>query len=198
MKKNGTNKRLLQGSLVVGTLVCTVCGFAWASSDAGHGAVHNAWLAIDTWKVLNFGILAVAGFFLAKKPVAEFFSSRAKSIKDEIKALELERADAEKKLAEYQAKFKNLDQESKQIVEEYIKQGEAAKTRILAEAEAQAEKLEDNAKRNIEQEFKSAKAKLQQEIAAKAMEKAEDVIKAAISPDDQDKLVDAYLKKVVA
>ena len=198
MKKVGLNKRLLKGSLVVGTLVCAVCGFAWASSDGGHGAVHNSWLAIDTWKVLNFGILAVGGFFLAKKPVAEFFSSRTKSIEDEIKTLELKRADAEKKLAEYQAKFKNLDQESKQIVEDYIKQGEAAKTRILAEAETQAEKLEDNAKRNIEQEFKSAKAKLQQEIAAKAMEKAEDVIKASISPDDQDKLVDEYLKKVVA
>jgi len=30
------------------------------------------------------------------------------------------------------------------------------------------------------------------------MEKAEEVIKAAISADDQDRLVDQYLKKVVA
>ena len=72
------------------------------------------------------------------------------------------------------------------------------KIRILAEAEAQAEKLEDMAKRNIEQEFKTAKANLQKEIAEKAMEKAEEVIKASISSDDQDKLVDDYLKKVVA
>lgn len=198
MKKNEMIKRLLQGVFLVVSLGFALCGFAWASSEGGHGVVHNAWLSIDTWKVLNFGILAVAGFFLAKKPVAQFFSSRAKSIEDEIKELELKKADAQKKLSEYQAKFKNLDQESKQIVEDYIKQGKEAKARILAEAEAQAGKLEDMAKRNIQQEFKMAKAKLQHEIVEKAMEKAEEVIKASISSDDQDQLVDEYLKKVVA
>ncbi|MBU1342965.1 MAG: ATP synthase F0 subunit B [Proteobacteria bacterium] len=198
MKKQGRKKELLQGALLIVTFVFAVCGFAWASSEGGQGEVHNAWLLNDWWKVLNFGILAVAGFFIARKPVAEFFSSRAKSIEDEIKSLEQKKADAQKKLAEYQAKFKNLDQESKQIVEDYIKQGEEAKTRILAEAEAQAEKLEEMAKRSIEQEFKSAKAKLQQDIVEKAMEKAEEVIKASISPEDQDQLVDQYLKKVVA
>ncbi len=198
MKKNGKNEKLLKVVFFASAIVMTMCGIVWASSDGGHGGVHNSWLKIDTWKVLNFGILAVGVFLIARKPVAQFFSSRAKSIEDEIQALELKKADAEKKLAEYQAKFKNLDQESKQIVEDYIKQGEEAKKRIIAEAGEQAEKLEDMAKRNIQQEFKSAKAKLQQEIVEKALEKAEELIKASISSDDQDKLVDEYLKKVVA
>ncbi len=198
MNTNGMTKKFRQGALIAVTLVLGALGSAWAASEGGHGAVHNAWLPIDTWKVLNFAILAVAGFFIARKPVAEFFSSRAKSIKDEISELELKRADAEKKLAEYQAKFKNLDQESKEILASYIQQGEEAKTRIIAEAEAQAEKLEEMAKRTIEQEFKSAKAALQQEIVEQAMERAEQVIVASISSDDQDQLVDEYLKKVVA
>jgi len=198
MKKLGLKKGQLQVMGFVATLVFVLTGIAFASSDGGHGGVHNAWLTVDTWKVLNFGLLAVGVFFIARKPVAQFFSSRAKDIEDEIKELELKKADAETKLAEYQTKFKNLDQESKQIVEDYIKQGEEAKTRIIAEAGEQAEKLEDMAKRNIQQEFKSAKAKLQQEIVEKALEKAEEIIKASISSDDQDKLVDEYLKKVVA
>ena len=73
-----------------------------------------------------------------------------------------------------------------------------AKKRIIAEAEAQADKLEDMAKRNIEQEFKSAKAALQQEIVEMAMGQAEAVIKESISAEDQDRLVDEYLKKVEA
>ncbi len=196
MKKNKTNKKWLQVVFFVSTFVVALSGFAFAASEGG--GVHNSWLTVDTWKVLNFAILVIALFFITRKPVAQFFSSRAKSIEDEIQALEIEKADAQKKLAEYQAKFENLDQESKQIVEDYIKQGEEAKTRIIAEAEAQAEKLEEMAKRNIQQEFKSAKANLQQEIVEKAMEKAEEVIKSSISSDDQDKLVDDYLKKVVA
>lgn len=196
MEKDRMNKKLLQIVFFVSILVVAISSFAFASSEGSE--VHNAWLKVDTWKVLNFVVLVVGVFFIARKPVAQFFSSRVKNIEEEIKELELKKADAQKKLVEYQAKFRNLDQESKKIIEEYIKQGEGAKTRIIAEAEAQAEKLEDMAKRNIENEFKSAKDKLQREIVEKAMAKAEEVIKASISSDDQDKLVDEYLKKVVA
>ena len=198
MKEKRINKKWLRLTGYATALIFFLGGMALAASDGGHGGVHNAWLGIDTAKVLNFGVLIIALFFIAKKPVAEFFSSRAKGIEDEIKVLEQKKAEAEKKLAEYQARFKNLDEESKKILEEYMKQGEEAKIRILAEAEAQAAKLEAMAIRNIEQEFKSAKTKLQQEIAEKAMVKAEELIKASISSDDQDKLVDEYLKKVVA
>ncbi len=194
MDKSNIRKHLK----VSGAVLALVAGSTAAFASAGGGEVHNSWLEIDTWKVLNFGILAVAGFFIARKPVAQFFSSRTKDIEEELSELERKKADAEKKLAEYEARFRNLDQESKQIVEDYIKQGEEAKKRIIAEAGAQADKLEDMAKRNIEQEFKSAKAALQQEIAESAMAQAEAVIKESISAEDQDRLVDEYLKKVEA
>ncbi len=194
MDKSNIRKHLK----VSGAVLALVAGSTAAFASADGGGVHNSWLAIDTWKVLNFGILAVAGFFIARKPVAQFFSSRTKDIEEELSELERKKADAEKKLAEYEARFRNLDQESKQIVEDYIKQGEEAKKRIIAEAGAQADKLEDMAKRNIEQEFKAAKAALQQEIAEKAMAQAEAVIKESISAEDQDRLVDEYLKKVEA
>lgn len=200
MGKKQMNRKLLQTVSFAAAIVALMCSMAWASSggDSQGGGHGNIWRSIDTWKVLNFALLVVIGFFIAKKPVVQFFSSRADSIKDEIKDLEVKKADAQKELAKYQAKFDNLDQESKQIVEEYIKQGEQAKQRILSEAQEEAEKLEEMAKRNIEQEFKSAKARLQQEIVEKAVEKAQKVITDSISADDQDKLVDQYLKKVVA
>ncbi len=196
LKLGRLGKKHLKVAGVVTVCVAGIGSVAWAS--AAGGVVHNNWLEIDTWKVLNFGILAIAGFFIAKKPVVQFFSSRKQEIADELSGLEQKQAAAEKMLAEYQAKFKNLDQESKQIVADYIKQGEEAKVRILAEAAAQAGKLEDMAKRAIEQEFKAAKAALKQEIVELAMEQAEAVIKESISSDDQDNLVDQYLKKVVA
>ncbi|WP_035240349.1 F0F1 ATP synthase subunit B [Desulfobacter vibrioformis] len=186
---------------VSATVVALVAGatVVWASGG-GHGeaAYHNAWHDVDTWKVLNFVILALGCFFIAKKPVAQFFSSRTKGIEEELTDLEQKKADAEKKLAEYEARFRNLEQESEKIVEDYIKQGEDAKKRILAEAEAQAEKLEDMAKRNIEQEFKAAKVLLKQEVVELAMEQAEAFVKKSITTQDQNRLVDEYLKKVEA
>ncbi len=198
MKKVKVNKNLMTLTLLTAGLVLSLCGFAWASSDAGASGVHNAWTSSDTYKVLNFALLLAGVIFIIKKFVPQLLQSRAKGIADEIEALEQKKAEAESKLAEYQSKFKNLDQESKQIVEDYIKQGENAKARIIDEAKAQADKLEDLAKRNIEQEFKTAKATLQQEIVEMAMEKAEEVVKASITSKDQTKLVDEYLKKVVA
>lgn len=198
MEKGKKGRKLLYAFLTAALFTVGMACAAWAAGDGGHGGAHNAWTTSDTWKVLNFVLLAIGVFIVIKKTVPSLLRSRAKGIEDEINTLEKKKADAEKKLADYQARFKNLDQESKQIVEDYIKQGEEAKKRILAEAEAQAEKLEDMAKRNIEQEFKAAKAKLQQEVAEKAMEKAEEIIRASISSEDQDKLVDDYLKKVVA
>jgi len=187
-------KKHLKIAAMAACLVIGMGTIAWASAEGG---AHNRWLKIDTWKVLNFGVLALAGFFIAKKPVAKFLSSRTRDIEEELNQLEQKKAGARQKLAEYEDRFKNIDQESKQIVEEYIKQGEEAKKRIISEAGAQAAKLEDMAKRNIQQEFKAARVKLQQEIVERAMEQAEAFIKESISSEDQDQLVDQYLKKVV-
>ncbi|MCG8640700.1 MAG: ATP synthase F0 subunit B [Desulfobacterales bacterium] len=196
MKKIKLKKQLLRGVCFAAIPVLVHTGVVWAA--AADGKANNAWIPIDNWKLLNFSLLAFVIFLIGRKLLPPLLRSRAQGIADEIKTLEQKKADAEKTLAEYQAKFKNLDQESRQIVEDYTRQGEEAKARIIAEAKAQAEKLEASAKRNIEQEFKTAKMALQQEIVEKAIEKAEDVVKAAISSDDQDKLVDEYLKKVVA
>ncbi len=197
MKKLNWTKHLKVSGTVM-ALVGATAALALASSGGGHGEVHNVWITEDYWKVLNFGLLAAGVFFIAKKPVSQFFSTRSKDIEVELSELEQKKADAEKKLAEYEARFRNLEQESAKIIEDYIKQGEEAKKRIIAEAGAQADKLEDMAKRNIEQEFKAAKAALQQEIVEKAMDKAEAVIKKSIKAKDQDRLVDEYLKKVEA
>ncbi|NDY71575.1 hypothetical protein DO021_08120 [Desulfobacter hydrogenophilus] len=197
MEKFNWKKHLKVSATVVALVAGTTV--VWASGG-GHGetAHHNVWHDVDTWKVLNFVVLALGCFFIAKKPVAQFFSSRTKGIEEELTDLEQKKADAERKLAEYESRFRNLEQESEKIVEDYVKQGEEAKKRILAEAEAQAEKLEDMAKRNIEQEFKAAKALLKQEVAERAMEQAEALIKKSITTQDQNRLVDDYLKKVEA
>ena len=44
----------------------------------------------------------------------------------------------------------------------------------------------------------SAKLKLQAEIFESSLKKAEEIIKNKFSDDDQDRIVDEYLKKVVA
>jgi len=148
--------------------------------------------------VMNFTILVVALVFILRKPLTQALGARIKGIKDQLAELEARKTEAERQLAEYNEKLSQLEKESKKIVEDYIKQGHEAKARILMEAESAAEKLQTQARRNIEHEFKQAKLKLQEEIFETSLAKAEEIIKGKISGEDQDRLVDEYLRKVEA
>lgn len=200
MKIAGTMKHLCKTILPAASAIFFLsAGVVLASSGGGHeAAAPKGWMVTDTYKVLNFIVLAAVLFYIARKPVAQFFSSRVKDIRDQLADLEQKKASAQKELADYETKLADLSKESEKIVQDYIRQGEEAKKRILAEAESQALKLEESAKRNIEQEFKAAKSRLQQDIAEKALAQAELLVKASISSEDQDRLVDEYLDKVVA
>lgn len=169
-----------------------------ASSGGEHGGGHGGgWAATDTYRVMNFAVLAIALFFLLRKPVAQFLGDRIKGIQEQLDDLEFKKTEAEKKLAEYNERLSHLTAESEKIINQYKDQGEALRRKILKEAEAAAGKLEEQALRSIEHEFKRAKIRLEQEVLEKAIAKAEDQLRKKITDQDQDKLVEEYLTKVV-
>ena len=88
--------------------------------------------------------------------------------------------------------------ERKVLLKEYVRQGNESKLRIIEEAKLAAEKLEEQAQRTVEYEFKRIRSKLLEDVFEKAIATAEKLIKSKIKPEDQYKLVDEYLEKVVA
>lgn len=177
-------------------------GVAFGSSGGGpEPDGPKGWVATDTYRVMNFAILAIGLFFLLRKPASEVLNARIKGIKEQLDELEAKKKEAEEKLAQYNERLSLLDNEAKKIIDEYIKQGNEARARILAEAKSTAEKLQEQARQNIAREFELAKSKLQEDILEKALVKAEELINSKITTKDQDRLVDEYLKhleKVVA
>ena len=183
--------------LIFTVLLVFNAGAVFASAEGGHDqAAPKGWVKEDTFRVMNFTVLAVALFFVLRKPLSQALNARIKGIKDELNTLENKKKEAEAQLAEYNEKLSRLEGEAERLIEEYVK--EEARVRIIKEAENTAVKLEEQAKRHIEQEFKQAKNQLQEEILQVALVKAEEIIKAKISSEDQDRLVDDYLEKVVA
>jgi F-type H+-transporting ATPase subunit b len=173
-------------------------GASGGSSGEEHATEAKGWVATDTYKVMNFAVLAIALVFLLRKPMKKALNDRIQGIQDQLSELEAKKKAAEDELANYNRKFQQLDQESEKLIAQYIQQGEEAKVRIIKEAENAAEKLQVQARRNIEQEFKRAKLNLQEEVLEKALAQAEELIRNKISDDDQERLVDEYLEKVVA
>ena len=167
-------------------------------ADSGTAFAAKGWVATDTFRVMNFAVLFIGLFFLLRKPVKKALNARIEGIKDQLHDLEARKGAAEKELEKYKEQLALLDKESESIIDEYIKQGEAAQAKIIAEAESAAEKLQEQARRNIEHEFKQAEVALKEEILENALQRAEDIIKSKVSTEDQERLVDDYLKKVVA
>lgn len=185
--------------LVMTALMFLIFGVAYAfAAGGGEGDGHQKWVATDSYRIMNFTVLVVGLFLLLRKPVANALNSRIKGIKEQLEDLEVKKAAAETELAGYVEKLAKLESEADNIIEDYIRQGNDAKARILKEAETAAEKLEEQAKKNIEHEFEQAKIRLKEDVLEKAMARAEEIIKTKISTDDQERLVDEYLNKVVA
>ena len=200
MKIPGISSSMKRNSImmfiILAALLFFFVGVALGSSGGEHGT--KGWVATDTYRVMNFSVLFLGLFFLLRKPIAQFFGARIKGIEDQLSELETKKKDAKQKLEEYTAKLAQLDQEGKKIVDDYIRQGNEAKERILKEAESVADKLKEQALRNIDYEINQAKLRLQEEVLGKAIVKAEEIIKNEITIEDHDRLVDEYLKKVVA
>ncbi|MBN1930554.1 MAG: ATP synthase F0 subunit B [Desulfobacterales bacterium] len=203
-------------ALVIAVLLLFCVGVALGSSEEAAGGHETAaeehggasgehaaegakgWKATDTYRVMNFLVLAIGLYYLMRKPASEALNARIKGIKDELSGLEEKKKNAEKELAAYDEKLARLDEEFEKIVAEYVRQGNEAKVKILKEAESAAERLKEQARRNIDYEFEQAKAKLRKDTIEKALEKAEEIIKNEITAKDQDRLVDEFLEKVVA
>jgi F-type H+-transporting ATPase subunit b len=194
-RKWKTRLNVLAAGLFIGFLLLIFLSPASASS--GEEATKG-WVATDTYRVINFAVLAAVLYWILRKPVSQALQGRITGIRDELSELEAKKREAEAKLKEYENQLALLDQEGERIVESYIAQGKEAQARIIAEARVSAEKLEAGARRQIENAFERARVEIQETVLEKALEKAEAAIKAGISAQDQERLVDEYLDKVTA
>ncbi|MFQ5484780.1 MAG: hypothetical protein ACE5DO_05530 [Desulfobacterales bacterium] len=186
--------------IFIAVLMFFLVGAALGASGEGHERenAQKRWIATDTYRVMNFVVLAAALFFLLRRPVSQALTGRIRQIKERLSDLESKKEAAEKQLAVCDERLSLLKQEAEKIVDEYIRQGNEARMKILQEAEAAVEKLNEQAQKTIAYEFKKEKIKLQEEILEKALVKAEGIIREKISSGDQNRLIDEYIEKVVA
>jgi F-type H+-transporting ATPase subunit b len=176
-----------------GLMVFLSAGLAWASTEGGHSMWPDFF-----YRLLNFSIMVAVLVFLFKKlNVKGYFSKRTETISNTLRDLEEKKKDAEKTYEEYKQKLARLDEETDRILKEYIEQGEREKAKIIANAEKAAVEIRQQTDLAIEQEIKSAKEGLQREIAELSVTAAEALLKEKIGDEDQRKLVDDFMTKVV-
>ncbi len=181
---------VLAGGLVFGQVL-------WAASSGEGGEAHHTNWGDLLIRTINFAILVGILYKLLKKPITNFFITRRQNIENLLKELEQKREEAERKCAEYKAKLAILDKEAESILQEYIAQAEKEKAKILEAAERQANYIRQQAKLAIQQEIKAAKDDLREEVAELTIKAAEDILRKKIGMEDQNRLVEEFIVKVV-
>jgi len=176
--------------------VLMVLAFAATAYASGDSAIpKEKWLDL-LWRATNFAGLAIILVFFLKKPFADGLSSRREGIKDQLEALESRKAEAEQLYKEAEAKLARLDEEVNAIITEAVKQGEAEKEKIIADAERNAGDIKRQAEMAVAHELAEAKTRLKAEVAEQAVLLAEELVKKNIQPADQSRMVELSLDKV--
>jgi len=195
--KNASWKKT--GAVALSLMLLLGCvAVAYASGEAGGhetGIPRAKWLDL-LWRTTNFAGLVIILVFFLKKPFADGLSGRREGIKDQLEALESRKAEAEQMYQEAEAKLAKLDEEVNAIITEAVKQGEAEKAKIIADAERNAGDIKRQAEMAVAHELAEAKTRLKGEIAEQAVLLAEELVKKNIQPADQSRMVELSLDKV--
>jgi F-type H+-transporting ATPase subunit b len=143
--------------------------------------------------LLNAAVLYFILFRFLKKPVSEGLRKRKSSILKGMEEASRMRKDAEARLAEYEKKLANIDEEIERVRREMREDGEAERARILAEARVRRERMERDARLLVEQEFAAVREQLSKELISASFRSAAAALQTRVTADDQQRLADEYL-----
>jgi F-type H+-transporting ATPase subunit b len=189
-------KRTLFGFFLLLAVCCCFLGSSAFAADAGGSEVEGKhFSAMDwVWKVVNFAILVILLVKFAGKPLKNFLQQRKelieKSIRDSQEAKEL----ARKALAEVEERLKLKDKEVEEIISLAKSSGEAERDRLTADGERLTVRIIEQAKSNIDHEVKTAKEAIKAEAVEAAMKAAEEKIRARMTKEEQDRLLQESIK----
>ncbi|MBM7571287.1 F-type H+-transporting ATPase subunit b [Aquibacillus albus] len=168
---------------------------------------YGSWLVIGAevgglrvgdmlFALVSFAIL----LFLLRKyawgPLLNKMEERENHIASEIDIAEKNRTEAEKASREAAEQLKQTRQEAQSIIEEAKKAGQNQERDILESARQAAERIKKSAQEEIEQEKEKAIKALQDQVASLSVQIASKVIEKEINAQDQEKLINEYIKEV--
>jgi F-type H+-transporting ATPase subunit b len=183
-------------------LLALLAGFGYANEGGGeaHGGGHGGaaqWKDF-MWRCIDFAALVLIMVWAVKKAdMKKALADRQAGIDKALREADELKSAAEKKFAEYNARLAQANKEAEELQKIIREDGLAEKARIVAEAKVAAERIKDQAKVMADQEIARARAELRAEASHLAVQLAEQTLKGAMGPADQDRLVGEYLTKVV-
>ena len=164
----------------------------WAAGGGEKGGFSSEVI----WQIISFVLLIVLLSRFVKKPLAAFLSGRQAEVQNAIEQSARKKEEAEALLSEWQRKVDSLGREIQDLHERIRAEGEAEQKKIVSRAQEEGERIRQQAGVIAEQELTKVRAALKKEMVDLSVELAEKLLKEAIQPQDQERLIQEYIGKV--
>jgi F0F1-type ATP synthase membrane subunit b/b' len=167
---------------------------AFAEEAAKQDPADSPTGLIFRW--LNFLIVFGAIGFLIAKHGGAFFSSNAKEISASIVEASAVKAEAERELAQAQAKTENLNRDLEKMREDAQQNWAAERERLRASSVAEIEKINQAAVAEIAASERAAQQQLRHVAAALSVERAAALVTSRMNPEIRSKMFHSFLAKL--
>ena len=158
---------------------------------------HDAGGLVDVVaRVINFGILAGLIIYVARSPVGAYLSDRRDQIRGDLVQAAQMRKTANEQLAEIDRRLAALPGELDALTDRGAQEIAAEEARITKAAETERERLLAQMRRDLDLEVRIARAALRAQAAELATGVARRRIVETITADDQERLMDRYLRQL--
>jgi len=176
--------RLLRIFLLNGAVCLALPAALRAAETTGEG--WGSWL--DIGKAANLVLVVAVLIWVARKPLAEFFTGRSRAIADQLAEAQKARLEAETRLAEIGTRMSSLETELLGIRAAAEQEAKAEYQRLTADAEREAQKIVERAGRDIEGVTRTAQLELKAYVSDLSVEMARQKVRSEVTDDDRRRL----------
>jgi F-type H+-transporting ATPase subunit b len=152
--------------------------------------------SMDIWKWANFLILAGGLGYLIGKNAGPFFAARSASIREDMEKSLAQRKDAEMRAADVERRLANMEADIAALRAEGERDARAEAGRMERHTAEEIAKIQAHSEQEIASAGKAARMELKQYAAQLAVDLAEQKVRARMTPDTQDSLVQGFVRNL--
>ena len=145
------------------------------------------------WRIFNFIVFLGGLFFILRKPVREFWVSRAHQIRFEIDESAKLKGNLKGRYDTLKRRLSCIEGEAGELVRSMEQEGELEKKKMIEEAEQLSRRIRHESERIADQEVQKARETLKGQTVQMAIELADRVIRENIQEADQKRIMEHYL-----
>ncbi len=181
------------GLFLFGTICLTSCE-PINGEDITNKIFPNVWAMLA--QLLAFLVLVILMIFLLYKPVKKFLNKRKEILDKEVEDTYKNKKEAEQNNLESAKNIADSKVEAKNIIDEAKAKADREKDQIILDAKKEAQEIVNDASIQAQKAKEEAEGEIKDQIVDTAILVSKEVLKREVSKEDNNKIVDDFIKEL--